>query len=247
MFYKFVAYFKQYWGEKRYALCIGTVGFLLLFLFAVVFILCELLGFVANNYEKIFWAVSIVALAFYYMKEHFDAKRRTREEESEQIRQMQIKADSEVARRYYQQIRRFLYSIIRNNSTVLNLKKPNSENEIDASVTGHIIEMPNFVLYQYHVFRENSNADADTIESVLKKEITRRLEAQSSIENSLFHRYESLFEPLVSVYSVEDKGVFFAISIAIADDNYCEHLCRMKSSELLHKAEQIHSIIDDDF
>lgn len=244
---KFIAYFKQYWGEKKYAPCIGIILLLLIFSFACALILVKIIDFVSMNYEKIFWAFSIVGLAFYYLKEHFDAKRRAREEEAERIRQIQIKADSEVARRYYGQIRRFLYSIIRNNSVILNLKKPNSENEIDAPVTGHIIEMPNFVLYQYHVFRANSNADAETIESVLKKEITRRLEAQSSIENPLFHPYESLFEPIISVYSVEDKGVFFAISIAIADDNYCEHIRRMESSELLHKAEQIQSIIDDDF
>lgn len=234
----FFDYFKEYWAQKRYFLCIGTILFIIVSVVSAIFFVYALLDFIIGNYQKVFFAVSVLGLSLYYIKEHFNEKKRARQEALELARQMQEAADADVLERNYRLLRTCLFTVIRDMSDVLGVKKPIREGEIDSP--NHNISKLNFVLYQYIVYRTNSTVDTETIRSILRQEISRRLEAQlfAGMQQT-YHFYEGQAEPIISVYTVEDNNAYYTISVAIADNNYCQHIRQGASLGLLQQAKRL--------
>ena len=129
---------------------------------------------------------------------------------------------------------------------VLQVKKPVREGEIDSP--NHNVEKLIFILYQYIVYRTASTTDTETIREVLRKEISRRLDAHlfAGISQT-YYLHEGQAEPIISVYSVEDNNAYLTISVAIADENYCRHIRQGASLNLLQQAEQLTQPSDNDF
>lgn len=240
-------YFVEYWNEKRYFLCISTVILLILCGVAAVFLLVELFDFISRNYEKVFLACAILISVFYYIKEYFEEKRQARKQELEMAMKMQEAADKDTIERNYRLIRNCLYSVIRDMSDVMGVKIPSREGEIDSP--NHTIRKLNFVLYQYIVYRTSASADTETIRSILRQEISRRLDGHlfAGISQT-YYLHDGQAEPIISVYTVEDNHAYFTISVAIADENYCRHIRQGVSLNLLQQAEQLQALPhDNDF
>lgn len=205
-----------------------------------------LIAFVMDNYQKIFLFLSGFFLIFYYIREHFEEKRRERQEALELARQMQEAADADIIERNYRLLRMCLFIVIRDMSDILGVKKPTREGEIDSP--NHTVRKLNFVLYQYIVYRTAATTDTETIRSILRQEIARRLDAHlfAGISQT-YYLHEGQAEPIISVYSVEDNNAYLTISVAIADENYCRHIRQGISLSLLQQAEQLQIPTDDDF
>lgn len=243
----FIKYFKQYWKEKRYFLCISTILFLIIFFCSIVYILYELFGFIIDNHEKIFWSISAVGLTLYCIKEHFEEKRRAREEELALARKLQEEADADTMERNYRLVRNCLYSVLHDMSDVLSIKKPTNEGKIDSP--NHTIRKLNFILYQYIVYPTASTVDTEKMRTILRQEISRRLDSHLfSGVSQTYYLHEGQAEPIISVYTVEDNNAYLTISVAIADENYCRHIRQGVSLNLLQQAEQIQATaVDNDF
>lgn len=247
MLERLITSFKQYWGEKKYAPCIGIILLLLMFIFASALILVKIFDFISLNYEKIFWGFSIVALAFYYTKQHFDEKQRAREEELALARKLQEEADADVIERNYRLVRNCLYIVLHDMSDVVGIKKPTNEGNIDSP--HHTVRKLNFILYQYIVYPTASTVDTEKMRTILRQEISRRLDSHLFAGVSqTYYLHEGQAEPIISVYAVEDNNAYLTISVAIADENYCRHIRQGASLNLLQQAEQIQATaVDDDF
>ena len=205
-----------------------------------------LIAFIMNHYQELLLGFGAFFLAFYYIREHFEEKKRAREEQLELARKLQAEADADTLERNYRLIRNCIFSVIRDMSDVLQLKRPVREGEIDSP--NHNVEKLNFILYQYIVYRTASTTDTETIREVLRKEISRRLDAHSFAGISqTYYLHEGQAEPIISVYSVEDSNAYLTISVAIADENYCRHIRQGASLNLLQQAEQLTQPSDNDF
>lgn len=205
-----------------------------------------LITFIMNNYEKVAIAIGIFFLALYYIREHFEEKKRARLEELELARQMQEAADADTLERNYRLLRMCLFTVIRDMSDVLGIKKPIREGEIDSP--NHTVRKLNFILYQFIVYRTVATTDTETIRSILRQEISRKLDSHlfAGISQT-YYLHEGQAEPIISVYSVEDNNAYLTISVAIADENYCRHIRQGISLNLLQQAEQLQAPDDDDF
>lgn len=206
-----------------------------------------LITFIMNNYQKIILILGGFFLIFYYIREYFEEKKRERQEAMEHARQMQEAADADILERNYRLLRMCLFTVIRDMADVLGVKQPVREGEIDSP--NHSIRKLNFVLYQYIIYRTISTIDTETIRSILRQEIARRLDAHlfAGISQT-YYFHEGQAEPIISVYSVEDNNAaYLTISVAIADENYCRHIRQSASLNLLQQAEQLTQPTDNDF
>lgn len=247
----FIKEFRKHWKQKKYGQCICVVLLITVFAIAVAVLFCLLLDmlitFIMNHYQELFLGFGGFFLAFYYIREHFEEKKRAREEQLELARKLQAEADADTLERNYRLIRTCIFSVIRDMSDVLQIKKPVREGEIDSP--NHNVEKLNFILYQYIVYRTASTVDTETIRDILRKEISRRLDAHlfAGISQT-YYLHEGQAEPIISVYSVEDNSAaYLTISVAIADENYCRHIRQGASLNLLQQAEQLTQPSDNDF
>lgn len=246
----FIKEFRKHWKQKKYGQCIGVALLITTFVVAIIVLICLLLdmliAFIMNHYQELLLGFGAFFLAFYYIREHFEEKKRAREEQLELARKLQAEADADTLERNYRLIRNCIFSVIRDMSDVLQLKRPVREGEIDSP--NHNVEKLNFILYQYIVYRTASTTDTETIREVLRKEISRRLDAHSFAGISqTYYLHEGQAEPIISVYSVEDSNAYLTISVAIADENYCRHIRQGASLNLLQQAEQLTQPSDNDF
>lgn len=242
----FIEYMKEYWKEKRYLLCISIITCLIAFFISLVMIVVFMLDFITIHYQEVFLGLGIFLSVYYYIHEHFEEKRKARQQELALAKQMQDAADADVIERNYRLIRTCLFNVIKDMSDVLGVKKPIREGEIDSPV--HNIRMLNFVLYQYIVYRTNSTVDTETVRTILRQEISRRLDAhQFAGISQTYYLHEGQAEPIISVYSVEDNNAYLTISVAIADEHYCRHIRQGVSLSLLQQAEHLQVPADDDF
>lgn len=246
----FIKEFQRNWNKKKYGQCIGVALLITAFIVAIMVIICLLLDmfitFITNHYQELFLGLGIFFLAFYYIREHFEEKKRAREEQLELARKLQAEADADTLERNYRLIRTCIFSVIRDMSDVLQVKKPVRESEIDSP--NHNVEKLNFILYQYIVYRTASTVDTETIRDILRKEIARRLDAhQFAGISQTYYLHEGQAEPIISVYTVEDNNAYLTISVAIADENYCRHIRQGASLNLLQQAEQLTQPSDNDF
>ncbi len=247
----FIKEFRKNWDKKKYGQCIGAILLITVFVVMVVVLFCLLLDmlitFIMNHYQELFLGFGIFFLAFYYIREHFEEKKRAREEQLELARKLQAEADADTLERNYRLIRTCIFSVIRDMSDVLQVKRPVREGDIDSP--NHNVEKLNFVLYQYIVYRTASTVDTETIREILRKEIARRLDAHlfAGVAQT-YYLHEGQAEPIISVYSVEDNSAaYLTISVAIADENYCRHIRQGASLNLLQQAEQLTQPSDNDF
>ena len=247
----FIKEFRKHWKQKKYGQCISVALLITVFAIAVAVLFCLLLDmfitFIMNHYQELFLGFGGFFLAFYYIREHFEEKKRAREEQLELARKLQAEADADTLERNYRLIRTCIFSVIRDMSDVLQIKKPVREGEIDSP--NHNVEKLNFILYQYIVYRTASTVDTETIREILRKEIARRLDAHlfAGISQT-YYLHEGQAEPIISVYSVEDNSAaYLTISVAIADENYCRHIRQGASLNLLQQAEQLTQPSDNDF
>lgn len=247
----FIKEYQRHWKQKKYGQCIGVALLITAFAVAVVvlftLVLDMFITFIMNHYQELFLGFCIFFLAFYYIREHFEEKKRAREEQLELARKLQAEADADILERNYRLIRTCIFSVVRDMADVLQVKKPAREGDIDSP--NHNIEKLNFILYQYTVFRTASTVDTETIREILRKEISRRLDAHlfaGIAQNYYFH--EGLAEPIISVYAVEDNNAaYLTISVAIADENYCRHIQQSASLNLLQQAEHLTQPSDNVF
>lgn len=235
------------WNDKKYAECLGITLFLCAVIFSAVVLAYMLIAFIAVNYEKIAIAVDAFFLIFYYIAEHFAEKKRAREEEFALARKLQEEADADAMERNYRLVRNCVYSVLRDMSDVLGIKKPTNEGKIDSP--NHTIRKLNFILYQYIVYPTNSAVDTEKMRTILRQEISRRLDSHLFTGVSqTYYLHEGQAEPIISIYAVEDNNAYLTISVAIADENYCRHIRQGASLNLLQQAEQIQSTaVDNDF
>ena len=246
----FIKEFQKNWNKKKYGQCIGVALLITTFAIAVIVAICLLLDmlivFIMSHYQELFLGFGIFFLMFYYIREHFEEKKRAREEQLELARKLQAEADADTLERNYRIIRTCIFSVIRDMWDVLQVKKPVREGEIDSP--NHNVEKLNFILYQYIVYRTASTTDTETIREVLRKEISRRLDEHlfAGISQT-YYLHEGQAEPIISVYSVEDNNAYLTISVAIADENYCRHIRQGASLNLLQQAEQLTQPSDNDF
>ena len=246
----FIKEFRKYWKQKKYGQCIGVALLITTFVVAIIVLICLLLdmliAFIMNHYQELLLGFGAFFLAFYYIREHFEEKKRAREEQLELARKLQAEADADTLERNYRIIRTCIFSVIRDMWDVLQVKKPVREGEIDSP--NHNVEKLNFILYQYIVYRTASTTDTETIREVLRKEISRRLDAHlfAGISQT-YYLHEGQAEPIISVYSVEDNNAYLTLSVAIADENYCRHIRQGASLNLLQQAEQLTQPSDKDF
>ncbi|MBD5549146.1 MAG: hypothetical protein HDQ97_17460 [Lachnospiraceae bacterium] len=246
----FIKEFQKNWNKKKYAQCISIVLLITAFAVAIIVVICLLLDmfitFIMSHYQELFLGFGIFFLAFYYIREHFEEKKRAREEQLELARKLQAEADADTLERNYRLIRTCIFSVIRDMSDVLQVKKPIREGEIDSP--NHNVEKLNFILYQYIVYRTASTVDTETIREILRKEIARRLDAHLFTGvTQTYYLHEGQTEPIISVYTVEDNNAYLTISVAIADENYCRHIRQGVSLNLLQQAEQLTQPSDNDF
>lgn len=243
----FIDSFSEKWHNKKYAECICIILFILGIVFSSVVLTSMLIAFITVNYEKIAIAVGAFFLIFYYIEEHFAEKKRAREEELALARKLQEEADADAIERNYRLVRNCLYSVLNDMSDVLGIKKPTNEGKIDSP--HHTVRKLNFILYQYIVYPTASTVDTEKMRTILRQEISRRLDSHLFAGVSqTYYLHEGQAEPIISVYAVEDNNAYLTISVAIADENYCRHIRQGTSLNLLQQAEQIQATaIDDDF
>lgn len=243
---KFISEFKKEWKNKKYALCIGFILFIVTGVFSVIALLYMLINFICEHYKEVGIAFGIFILIFYFIQDHFAEKRREREEALELARKMQEEADADTIERNYRLVRNCIFGVVRDMSDILGIKKPVREGEIDSP--NHTILKLNFILYQYIVYRTSATTDTETMRTILRQEIARRIDAHlfAGISQD-YYVYEGQAEPIISVYTVEDNNAYLTISVAIADENYCRQIRQNVSLSLLQQAEQLTAPQDNDF
>lgn len=215
------------WKKKKYAISILVVVSILLTIIGIGFICYQIISFIAYNLEGIATLVvcsTIIILLFTESrKERLNKKREEQERVLAEKRAMQEQADIKAIEENYKMLSRILFTALQKVSEVLGLKAVSTESDIENPV--HHINMGDFYLYQFVIYRKNKTMEVDLLREVLQDEISRIIGTGQvyGLQKMTHYLYNGQFYPCVIVHHIDENVAYLQLSLAIASEGYFRH------------------------
>lgn len=251
---RYVNYIKNLYISKDYSnfmwhsiACLLTC---LLVIFIVITSIVKFIAFFNLHFDTIAMCIAVYCFLFFSAREYLQGKREERlrldelqAELDEQTLLSELKAEKALAETNYYIVRNFLFSVVNEIGSTLNLAKVNSPSELDSP--SKIITKSNVTMYEFLILK-TSEVDVDAIKEVLQTRITQKILANELSLSQKNFIYDGKAYPILIIDSVSNRGNYVEVDIAWASNRYCEML-KLRHLALLENNSAITNFKDGDF
>lgn len=248
---KIYDYIADNWKKKNYGIPILVILSMLILIFCITVVAYFLVSFLVQNMETV--ATFIVGLTVFILLIVESQKERLRKLEEEQAREeakrqaLQEKANIKAIEENYKMLSRILVQVLPKVSDVLGLKEISTERDIESPV--HHINMGDFYLYQFIIYRKAITMETKLIGEVLQEEINRLIGTGQvyGLQKMTHYLYNGQFYSVILIDKVEENVGYLTLSLAIASEEYFKYRQMQSLTTLSNMSTTMTRPYDKDF